>query len=369
MPDLAPGFIRKLAERNIYHPTAVQKLVIPPLLAGKNVTFCSATGTGKTFAYLLPLVQRLLMSRKPGETGPRLLIVAPTLELCSQIKQEADFLLRGLDLGGEGVKAGLLIGSANLSRQIESLKRERPAIIVGNPARLLELESLGKLKLGKVAALVLDEGDRLVSDELREETFALVRRVNPARQSAACSATMSARNRERLLPLVGDFFLETGEQEILRERITHWAFFSEGQRKIAALCSFLAEARPKKALVFTAWAGLVGKAVFQLQHRGISAGGFYSGMDKKGRKQALDDFRSGALCVLVSTDLAARGLDIFGVTHVICLDVPADGEAYIHRAGRTARAGRHGVMVTFGDGEELRRLEALRKRLRFTLRL
>jgi superfamily II DNA/RNA helicase len=345
------------------------------MLAGEQVLFRSATGTGKTFAYLIPLVQRFLGlgddgqggdSRRldrTGVSGPAILILAPTCELCSQIKQEADFLVH--ERPGAPVKVHLVIGSANMSRQIDGLKKDRPAIIVGNPARLLALARMGKLKLDRVEALVLDEGDRLMAEELAGETGELVRRINPQRQTAACSATMSATSKERLLPLMGGTVVieETEEQEILRERISHWAIFSEDRRKISALGSFLAAAEAKKVLVFTARGGQVGNIVSQLQYHKIPAVGLYGDMDKKNRKQALDDFRAERARVLVSSDLAARGLDIPGISHVIALDVLNDPEAYIHRAGRTGRAGKRGIMVTFGDADELRNLARLEKKL------
>jgi superfamily II DNA/RNA helicase len=361
---LSPFFIQRLASRGIHSPTEIQRLVIPRVMAGENALFRSATGTGKTFAYLLPLFERLLVEEKTG-AFPRILIIAPTLELCSQIKQEADFLLKDC---ARPLKTNLVIGSANMSRQIDVLKKDKPDVIVGNTARLTQLERMGKLKLARLNVLILDEGDRLISDELLGETTELVRRVNTARQTLACSATMSPQSRARLAPLMGTAIsLETDEQEILRDRISHWALFSEGRRKISTLGSLLAATNAKKALVFTTLSGQIGNIVSQLQYHKIAALGLYSGMDKKPRKQAVDDFRSGRARVLVSSDLSARGLDIPAITHIIALDTPADAEAYIHRAGRTARAGQRGVMVTIGDEAELRLLASLEKKLGITV--
>ncbi|GHV47936.1 DEAD/DEAH box helicase [Spirochaetia bacterium] len=384
-----PFFIGRLSERNIYSPTEIQKQVIPLLLAGDNTLFRSATGTGKTFAYLIPIFQRLLAEdteeRKKGGpaggvSGPAVVIAAPTYELCAQIKEEADFLLKGTAL-----KANLLIGSANTSRQIDSLKKDRPPIVVGNPGRLLMLSRMNKLKLRGVRFLVLDEGDRLTSDELFGETgelAALLGHKGPGDTedpggllAASCSATLPAKTKERLLPIMGEAvkIAETEEQEILRERISHWAIFSEDRRKIDTLRSFIAAADPGgrkgsfKALVFSGGGGQPGIILSRLQYNGINAAGLYGDMDKKKRKEAIDGFRSGKLPVLISSDLAARGLDIPGITHVIALDVPADDGAYIHRAGRTARAGKRGIMVTIGNGDEMRRLANLEKRLGLTV--
>lgn len=341
-----PFLIEKLAQRNIIKPTKVQELVIPRILNGEDVLFQSATGTGKTFAYLLPLF-----------TNPskEIVVIAPTLELCSQIKREVEFL---------GQKACLLIGSANISRQIEALKKERPRVVVGNVARLLQLARMGKLKLSRTDALILDEGDRLVSDEQSAETAELIRLINPKRQTIACSATIVGEFRKRLAVFTRDgVFLETAEQEILRERISHWAFFSENRKKLDCLYSFLNAVHAKKVMVFTNSSGQVGNIVARLQYRGVAVDGLFSGVEKGSRKQALDNFRRGRLRVLVSSDLAARGLDILDVTHVVSLDTPSTVEGYIHRAGRTARAGKKGVMVTIGNEEELRRFSLMEKKL------
>jgi superfamily II DNA/RNA helicase len=149
--------------------------------------------------------------------------------------------------------------------------------------------------------------------------------------------------------------------------VEHWAFFCEGRRKTGLLRSFIAAADPEKALIFTGRGGEAGNIAAKLQHHKLAAGCLWGEMDKKSRKQALDDFRSGRIRFLVTSDLAARGLDIYGITHVISLDLSGDPDAYIHRAGRTARAGKRGIMVTIGDEAELRRLSAIEKRLGITV--
>ncbi|MDR0525375.1 MAG: DEAD/DEAH box helicase [Spirochaetaceae bacterium] len=359
-------FADRLFERRIKIPTEIQQLVIPRIFAGENVLFRSATGTGKTFAYMLPFFQMLLGDALPA--APKMLILAPTLELCGQIKQEADFL------GSQVLRTSLLIGSANMNRQIQSLRKEKPAVIIGNPARLLQLERLGKLNLNHVSGLVLDEGDRLISDELFQDTQALVNRVNRNRQIALCSATMSDRSKERLLTLTGPaVIVETAAQEILRDYILHLALFAEPRQKISALCSFLIAAKGDslflgkkkegKILVFTNRKGQVGNIVSRLQYQGFAAAGISGAMDKQGRKQSIDGFRAGRHQILVASDLAARGLDIPGITCIVELDVSDDSESYIHRAGRTARAGNRGTMLTIGDAEELRRFAVLEKKL------
>jgi superfamily II DNA/RNA helicase len=439
-----PRYAAPLGERNIRRPTDIQARVIPELLEGRSVVFRSATGTGKTFAYLIPLFQRLFpeglaaAGGGPASGGPLALILAPTYELCSQIRGEAEFLLRGRGegagaargagdrpvpaSGGGGPAVGLLVGSGNLGRQIEGLKKDRPAVLVGNPGRVLLVAKMGKLSFRALRALVFDEGDRLVAEDLRAETMELLGRIagpgkpggranthvnnraggppaagdspgdspdrpihpdgRPAGEDgrdregraggagllcAACSATLSAKSREFLLPFMGEDsrVIETDEREILRERILHWALWSEGRQKIRTLRSFLAAAKPKKALVFASRSWDAEHIASQLGH--LSAAALYGGMEKKRRRDAVGGFRAGTITVLVCSDLAARGLDIPGITHVIALVGPQDAGIYTHRAGRTGRAGKRGIMVSIGDELEMRRLALLEKRLGLTV--
>ncbi|MDR0503686.1 MAG: DEAD/DEAH box helicase [Treponema sp.] len=387
----------KLKERGIVKPTAIQSLVIPKLLAENNVIFRSATGTGKTFAYLLPALQRLFLDEDGNvitrSGGPELLICAPTLELCSQIKAEADFLTKSF----AGGSAALLIGSVKIGKQIEMLKRTKPVVAVGNPGRLLVLAKMKKLSFDNLRFLILDEADRLTVSECLEETKELLSIIErsvktaaaddglssglklPGLCAAACSATVS---KKAVSPLGALFknaeIAQSDDHEILRERIEHWALFSEKRRKVQTLRSLLAAIKTRsskngksrvKALVFTSRNDEAGHVLSRLQYHHISAAGLFSKSGGKAlpgadRKTALDSFREGKIDVLVSTDLAARGLDIPGITHVIALDVPSDSEAYIHRCGRTARAGKRGVMATIGDETQMRLLVSLEKKLK-----
>jgi superfamily II DNA/RNA helicase len=373
---------QKLKERAIEKPTAVQSLVIPRLLAGKDTVFRSATGTGKTFAYLLPALQRV------ASEGGSLLICAPTLELCSQIKAEVDFLTPSLPASCRNT--ALLIGSVKIEKQIENLRRAKPVIIVGNPGRLLVLSKMKQLRLNNLRYLILDEADRLTAPECLEETeefLAIIEREikrspdrAPAEQNRLCAAACSATVGKKTSAQLGALFesaevVECADHEILRERIEHWALFSEKRRKAQTLRSFLAALQGKskktrvKALVFTSRGDEADLVLSRLLYHHVSAAGLFGKVNKKPqtgteRKEALDSFREGRVQVLVSTDLAARGLDIPDITHVIALDVPADSEVYIHRCGRTGRAGKKGIMVTIGDETQMRLLASLEKKLK-----
>jgi superfamily II DNA/RNA helicase len=354
-----PFFTERLQERRITEPMDIQRRVIPRLLAGEQVLFSSPTGTGKTFAYLIPVFQKLLEDPAP-EDWPEALILAPTLELCAQIKREAEFLAAGR------FKTSLLIGSAAPGRQIEALKKDKPRVVVGNGGRVLQLAGMGKLRLSP-RFLILDEADRLAAEELYGETRELASRIRSKPQTAACSATLRGKCRDRIIPLIGGSnsiaVEETGENEVLRGSIEHWAFFCEERDKIRLLRSFLAALRPRKTLIFTARGVQVGNIVSQLQYHGVAALGLFGDMDKKLRKQALEDFRRGRSTALAASDLAARGLDIPDVSHIVSLDTGEDPDIYVHRSGRTARAGKRGIVASFGDEAEMRRLLKLEKKL------
>ncbi|AEJ19404.1 DEAD/DEAH box helicase domain protein [Gracilinema caldarium DSM 7334] len=361
---VAPLFIGRLLERSFTKPTAIQERVIPVLLSRRDCLFQSATGTGKTFAYLIPLLQNLLEDlleqTDPKRHGPQLVVCGPTYELCAQIKKETDFLLEGSPL-----KAVLLMGGANISRQIEILKKNKPHIIIGNIGRIIQLEQMGKLSLQQIRQVVLDEADRLVADDLKEETNRFVSLLPQERLLAACSATIGEKARQRLLPILRENYINitVENHEVLQKNIEHWALYAESRKKIGTLRSLLVATNPKKVLVFYNINGQIGNVVSQLQFHKIAALGLFGEMDKQARKKAIDDFRSGRVRVLITSDLAARGLDIQDISQVIALDVPDSTDAYAHRAGRTGRAGKHGIMITIGDAIELERLAKLEKKL------
>jgi len=373
--DIDPRIVAALASRSITEPTKVQKEVIPFLLAGENLLFQSETGTGKTFCYLIPAFMRCL-SAAPGQS-PVILVIAPTHELASQIKSEAASLAKDSSIP---ITAALCIGGAPLKRQIDMLK-EKPSILVGGPARILELIRLKKLKTAGIRMVVLDETDRMLAPEMRDILGELVSVLPAGAQYAACSATLSRYHAslvEKMIPeQKRDETEENGAEkgkyrirmvnlppeDVLKRNIAHWVFFSEGRDKIETLRKFLVAENPGKALVFTAIAGQVENIAAQLNYKKVPCSALHAKLDKVERKKAMDDFRAGRTKVLVTSDLAARGLDIPDVTHVIQLDVNENEDFFIHRAGRTARAGKSGINVIFGDEFELKNLSRIEKKL------
>lgn len=344
----------KLNSLKITEPTKVQQKIIPLLLEGKNLVFQSETGTGKTFAYLLPLIARLQKNaetEKTNEKYVKIIVCAPTFELSSQIKMAVQSI--------SSVKTALFIGGAPIKRQTEALK-EKPEIVIGTPARLVELIRLKKLKTQHVDAIVFDEADRLVKKELVQECSELKNLVPQNAQVVACTATIDNGTRK---------FFSNSEIEILpkenvlEKNITHWAIYAESRDKIDTLRKFLAAENPEKALVFASRADQVENIYSKLKYKKVECASLYAKADKQARKAAIDRFRSGKEHILITSDLGARGLDISGITHVIQMDLPSDPDFFIHRAGRTARAGKTGINVVIGDEYEMNAFAALEKKL------
>ncbi len=347
------SFIDALKALSITEPTAVQNKVIPALHEGKSLVFQSETGTGKTFAYLLPLLQKIDIANKIS-----MLIIAPTHELASQIKAQIQSI--------SSIKTALCIGGASISRQIDALK-EKPQVVIGGPVRLIALVHLKKLNLSHIKMAIFDEADRLLAPEMRDDTLALLNKLPKNAQIIACSATMK-KSFSDLLSQASDRPMENIEmphEDILKKKITHIALFSEQRDKIDTLRSFLAAEKPQKALIFTSKLDQVSLIVSRLQAKKLVCMGLHAKSDKFQRKQAIDRFKSGKISILITSDLSSRGLDIPDISHIIQMDIPSNDDFFIHRAGRTARAGKNGVNLLIGDAWELRQLAKLEKKMGF----
>lgn len=366
-------FLDKLAEKGIVEPTAVQKQVVPEIKSGKNILFQSETGTGKTLAYLIPLLENISQEEKKVQ----IVIAAPTHELASQIKSEIQSI--------SDIKVALLIGGAPIKRQQELLK-EKPLVVIGGPVRLLELINLKKLKVDAVKAIVLDEVDRLLSPELRDETTELVSSMPKNSNLISCSATTKSNivkiledalenrksqnlpeceNNETIDEKIETILLPM--EDVLKRKITHWAFFVEQRKKIEFLRKLLVAEKPSKVLIFTSRADQVENIYSKLKFAKVDCAALHAKTDKIERKQAIDRFRSGKNKILITSDLAARGLDFPDVSHIIQMDVSTNDDFFIHRAGRTARAGKTGINIVIGDAHEMRLFAKLEKKLGFVV--
>lgn len=364
-----PEIRDSLSALGITHATPVQSRVIPLIRAGKNVIFQSETGTGKTFAYLLPIIENIKsidlgkspvtqkqdtqqVTEQRKSRLPKLLVVAPTLELASQIKSQAQNV--------SAIKTSLFTGNSPIRRQIEMLK-EKPEIICGTAARLVELINLQKLKTHDLLACVFDEADRLVKKEMISATNELKSKLPANTQIIACSATITD-GVKKLAPDAEIIIMP--DEDVLRKKITHIAIYAEARDKIDMLCKFMRTIKPKKMLVFASRQEQVINITQRLIFRKIECDALFSKQDKNERKAALDRFRRGVSRTLITSDLSARGLDIPGVTHVVQMDFPEEKDFFVHRAGRTGRAGESGMNVVIGDAYEMQKFAALEKQLK-----
>ena len=351
--NLSENLKQSLTSLGITSPTPVQAEVIPHIMQGENLLFESETGTGKTFAYLLPLINKL--ETLDDHQRVRIIVVAPTFELASQINSACKSV--------SSHKSALMIGGAPLKRQIETLK-EKPEIIIGTAARLVELIHLKKLKIEGLMAAVFDETDRLVKKESVEDTSNFRNLLPAGTQIIACTATLSKQTKI--------FFADAKNvvmppEDVLRKRITHWAIYAENRDKIDTLRKFLAAENPTKALIFTSRADQVENIYNKLIYKKVVCAALHAKTDKQKRKAAIDRFRSGKEKILITSDLAARGLDIPEISHIIQMDFPQDEDFFIHRSGRTARAGKTGINVVIGDEWEMRHFAQLEKKLGITV--
>lgn len=338
----------KLKSLNITTPTSVQQNVIPTILENKNVIFQSETGTGKTFTYLLPIIKRI--HETSTNDAIKAVICAPTFELASQIKQAA--------MSITSLKTALFIGGAPIKRQIESLK-EKPQIIVGTTARLLELIKLKKIKTNNLFTIVFDESDRLIKKETIEDVYDLLKVIPQTTQIIACSATIDEKTKK---VFTGEVILMP-QEDVLKKNITHWAIYAEQRNKIDTLRKVILAEKPEKALIFTSRADQVENIYSKLTYKNIDCVALHAKADKQKRKSAIDKFKSGKIKYLITSDLAARGLDIPGISHVIQMDLPSDNDFFVHRAGRTARAGKKGINLVIGDEYEMNKYALLEKKL------
>ena len=338
----------KLKSLNITTPTSVQQNVIPTILENKNVIFQSETGTGKTFTYLLPIIKRI--HEASTNDAIKAIICAPTFELASQIKQAA--------MSVTSLKTALFIGGAPIKRQIESLK-EKPQIIVGTTARLLELIKLKKIKTNNLFTIVFDESDRLIKKETIEDVYDLLKVIPQTTQIIACSATIDEKTKK---VFTGEVILMP-QEDVLKKNITHWAIYAEQRNKIDTLRKVILAEKPEKALIFTSRADQVENIYSKLNYKNIECVALHAKADKQKRKSAIDKFKSGKIKYLITSDLAARGLDIPGISHVIQMDLPSDNDFFVHRAGRTARAGKKGINLVIGDEYEMNKYALLEKKL------
>jgi ATP-dependent RNA helicase RhlE len=371
--NLSELLLRSVREADYQVATPIQTVAIPHILAGRDCLACAQTGTGKTAAFALPALQRLIdhdpQQRNPQQRGPqqrfrpiRVLVLAPTRELASQIAES--FRTYGRYTGLRHVA---IYGGVGQQPQVKALQRGID-ILVATPGRLLDLMNQGFVDLRSVETLVLDEADQMLDMGFIHDLKRIVARVPRDRQTLLFSATMPQEIRRLADQWLRDpVELSVAPQATPVERVEQSVYFVDRGNKPRLLAHYLRSQGAERAIVFTRTKHGADKLVRGLLRDGIRAEAIHGNKSQNARQRALAQFKSQQPPVLVATDIAARGLDIDAVSHVINFDLPMTAEIYVHRIGRTARAGAAGIAVTFCDREErsmLRDIERLtRQRL------
>jgi superfamily II DNA/RNA helicase len=338
--------VRALAEAGIERTFAIQELTLPLALAGEDVIGQARTGTGKTLGFGVPLLQRIVPR---GSDVPQALVVVPTRELCLQVTH--DLTDAGKHLG---VRMLAVYGGRPYEPQIAAL-RKGVDIVVGTPGRLLDLAEQRHLVLGKVSSLVLDEADEMLDLGFLPDVERILRMVPEQRQTMLFSATMPG----PIITLARTFLnrpthirAEEAHAGAIHERTRQFVYRAHALDKIEIVVRALQAEDRGLALIFSRTKRTAQKIADELTERGFAAGAVHGDLGQGAREQALRAFRSGKVDVLVATDVAARGIDVEGITHVINYQCPEDENAYVHRIGRTGRAGRTGVAITLVDWDE-----------------
>ena len=344
--ELSEPLLRALAKEGYQQPTPIQEQAIPKVLAGLDLLATAQTGTGKTAAFSLPMLQ--MLAERKGRGQVRALILTPTRELALQIDESFRNYGRYLKLTSTVVLGGVPVGA-----QVRAL-RKRPDIVVATPGRLLDLMSQGHVKLDQVEMLVLDEADRMLDMGFVHDVRKIVGKLPKKRQTMLFSATLS----KEIVALAGDMLHEPVKAEVtpaasVSERINQQVLFVEQGGKRELLAQILKGEDVNRALVFTRTKRRANRVMKQLSGQGIAADAIHADKNQGARQRALAAFDRGRVKVLVATDIVARGIDVDGISHVINYDLPNDKESYVHRIGRTARAGAEGIALSFCSAEEV----------------
>ena len=360
---LADPISRALKEENYLTPTPIQAQTIPLALTGRDVVGIAQTGTGKTAAFALPILHRILENRiKPQPKACRVLVLSPTRELSGQILESFNAYGRHMRL-----TSALAIGGVPMGRQVRSVM-QGIEVMVATPGRLLDLVQSNGLKLGQVEFLVLDEADRMLDMGFINDIRKIVSKLPVKRQTLFFSATMPkdiAELAEQMLRDPARVAVTPVASTV--ERITQRIIQVDHSAKPALLAQLLKQEPVDRALIFTRTKHGADKVVKGLARAGITADAIHGNKSQNHRERVLAAFRSGEIRTLVATDIAARGIDVDGISHVVNFDLPNVPETYVHRIGRTARAGADGVAISLCAGEEMAFLRDIEKLIRIAL--
>ena len=354
--NLHPDIIKAIEEYDYQKPTLIQEKAIPALLNGKDLLGCAKTGTGKTAAFAIPIVQKLLKNKGEcvGSKPVRALILAPTRELAIQIGENIEAYARYTEL-----QVGVLFGGITPKRHIKVIKRE-PDIIVATPGRLLDFVEQGHINLDTIEMFVLDEADQMLDEAMLKIVKKIIRKLPKSRQNMLFSATMP----KEVMKLVNSFLknpvkISAEVTAADKVEINQQVYYVEEPDKTKVLIQWLKEQTYESVLVFVRTKTKADKVSKAINISNIRNKAIHGDKGQSERQKALELFKNKEIKVLIATDVAARGIDIDKLSHVINMNIPNIPETYIHRIGRTGRAGMHGTAISFCSQEELPFLKAI----------
>lgn len=351
---LNDSLLRAIKKEGYSEPTPIQAQAIPYVLEGKDVIGCAQTGTGKTAAFALPIIQNLGI--KSHTRYIRVLVLSPTRELAAQIGENFGTYGRHTSL-----KHTVIFGGVGQQPQVQAIRRGVD-ILVATPGRLLDLMNQGIIRLNKIEVFVLDEADRMLDMGFIHDVKRIIKVLPRKRQTLLFSATMSpAIKKLSESILIDPVQVEVTPQASTVDKIEQFIFFVERENKRNLLRHLLKDPAVERVLIFTRTKHRANNLAKQLSRGRMQAEAIHGNKSQTARTRALANFKNGKTRILVATDIAARGLDISAVTHIINFDLPNEPESYVHRIGRTARAGASGIAYSFCDVDERKYLKDIEK--------
>ena len=360
---LLPEIGRAVSEAGYQIPTPIQEQAIPPLLEKRDIMGCAQTGTGKTAAFMLPILQRLLKQRrKPVSGRPKVLILAPTRELAKQISDSAAKYGKHT-----GIRQTVIYGGVGQFPQVKALRRG-VHVLVATPGRLLDLMEQRHVNLSQVEVFVLDEADRMLDMGFMPDVKRIAGTLPADRQSLFFSATLAG----PIVKLAREMTHEPAQITIEAEkpavdRISQKVMFVKSDDKSRLLVDLMQSKELKRVIVFTQMKHQANRLEAKLHKARIRCTSIHGNKSQSARARAMQDFKTGRARVLVATDIAARGIDVEGISHVVNYDMPREAETYIHRIGRTARAGSGGDAISFCSARERNQLRSVERLIRASI--
>ena len=354
---ISKGVLDYLSDNKIVDMTEIQRQTYKHIMDNRDIIACSSTGTGKTLAYLIPIINRL----KSDTHNIQAVVLVPTAELAIQVNNTLKDIFAHIDNTFSSVA---LIGDVNISRQIDSIKSNKPAIIIGTPNRIHQLISNKKIKVHEVKTLVLDEADKLFDKTFIQDVEAIRKSLMKFTQVLLFSASVDKKTRTNTLcfkPIFIDINSNSGNTSQIPSTIKHISVISDRRERIETLRKIIKAVKPEKAIIFVNSKYDLEESLQKLEYHHYNVASITGNKDNSAKKAAIENFRSGKIQLLIATDIAARGLQIDNIDTVINVNLPEDNKEYIHRCGRCGRNGNTGTCISIITDNELNKIKSYQK--------